>query len=117
MIALFAPLLRKFVKPAVILVVVAGLLFEINALFEARIAREKAARDTFWQAAIMRANAEAEAERTRRDRETATMSRAAEAEITALRDTLLDMERKNAALPNGGNCGLDAGRARLLNAR
>ena len=79
-------------------------------------AREEAkeARDQFWRAAIAESNATAEAARAASANARAQAEATARAEIDRLRVQLTDMEKANAALPDGDLCGIDAERLRLL---
>lgn len=107
--------LTKFWKPLVIFGVAGMLYFAIQAKIAFEVALAVTRNNAEWEEAIRQSNQEVEAEKTRAAIDAANRSRAAEAEITALRDTLIDLEKTNASLPKGDGCGLDAGRARLLN--
>ena len=115
MIGFILSLFGRFWKPLVAGAVIILIFGWVHFAIERRVARKIAARDAFWRAAIETSNKAVEAEQTRAAIDAANRSRAAEAEITALRDTLIDLEKINASLPKGDGCGLDTGRARLLN--
>jgi predicted lipid-binding transport protein (Tim44 family) len=74
----------------------------------------KAAADAKWQAQIALSNAAVERERADQIRASAAADKAARAEIARLSETLSDLERRNASLPNADACGLDHDRVRLL---
>lgn len=67
-----------------------------------------------WQAEIAVSNAKIAEAQLAADRAARAASDKAAGEIAALRKSLEDMERANAALPNGDACGLDRDRVRLL---
>lgn len=66
------------------------------------------------KAAIEASNAAVARDQALREAEAARASARAENEITGLRKALSDMEKANAALPNGAAGGLDRARVRLL---
>lgn len=72
-------------------------------------------RDAYWLAEINKSNASAESARADQAINAARASAEAETKITGLQAALTELEIKNANLPNGAACGLDAGRVRLLN--
>ena len=115
MIGFILPLLGRFWKPLIVGAVILLIFGWVHFAIERRVAREIAARDAFWRAAIETSNKAVEAEKTRAAEDAVARSRAAEAEITILRDTLINLETQNASLPKGGSCGLDIDRVRLLN--
>lgn len=79
-------------------------------------AAERATRqaEAEFKAAIEASNAMVEKLRAAQAIEAAKVSAAAEQEISGLRARLSDMEKANAALPNGAAGGLDRARVRLL---
>lgn len=80
-------------------------------------ARQHAAdsRDAVWKAEIARANAEAERDKAIQRAAAAAAETRATSEITALKQSLNQMEQRNAALPDGARRGLGRDRVRLLN--
>ncbi len=78
----------------------------------ATTAREE--RDAHWKGEIAKANAAVAQAEARQAREAVAINQSAADEISRLKNSLAEMETKNAALPNGDRCGLDAGRVRLL---
>lgn len=80
------------------------------------VAAERATRqaEAEFKAAIEASNAMVEKLRAAQAIEAAKASAAAEQEISGLRARLSNMEKANAALPNGAAGGLDRARVRLL---
>lgn len=73
-----------------------------------------AERNAYWKAEIATSNAAVERQRAEQAITAARASAEADAKITRLQAQLTELEKMNASLPNGGACGLDAGRVRLL---
>lgn len=71
-------------------------------------------RDSHWRSEIERGNREALERQVQRERDAARASAAAEATISALQNSLTEIEAKNAALPNARRIGLSRARVRLL---
>lgn len=67
-----------------------------------------------WEAQIALSNLAAERERSMAQRDQAARDAAAASDIARLSDSLAELERRNAALPNPAACGLDRDRVRLL---
>ena len=102
------------------LLAIAGLSFwrgmaAIDSLVETARTSAIAERDAHWRAEIATSNAAVEAERHRQAEAALVADQATRAELEALQKQLIDLEARNAALPNGDRCGLDRGRVRLLN--
>lgn len=103
-----------------VLVAVGGFCFwrgmaHIGALVADARASAFAERDAHWRAEIAASNIQVEAERRRLADAAAAADQRAASEITALQKHLLELETRNAALPNGDGCGLGRDRVRLLN--
>ncbi|WP_085025576.1 hypothetical protein [Ensifer aridi] len=102
----------------VLLVAAAGLSFlavsKIGAMINEAAASARAERDAHWAAEIERANAHAARSIADQAREALRVETAANDRIRAAEQEQLELEKNNAALPDGGACGLDHGRVRLL---
>ncbi|OCP17452.1 MULTISPECIES: hypothetical protein [unclassified Ensifer] len=115
-------LLSKAAAPFVI----AGLLFvagfglwafaasQTNRLAERVRAEARAERDSHWTAEIERANAHAARRIADQAREALRVESVTNERIRAAEQKQVELEKKNAALPNGDRCGLDRDRVRLL---
>ncbi|TCR69675.1 hypothetical protein [Bosea sp. BK604] len=102
--------------------IAAGLAFwagmaAIDRMESRAAAAATAERDAHWRAEISASNAAAERERADQVQRAAEAESRARSEITRLTDSLADLERRNASLPNADACGLDRNRVRLLDAR
>lgn len=86
----------------------------IERMTEASAVLAAAARDQFWEAQLAKANAIHEAARAEQARQALKAEADAQAAQTAILDQLKALEAKNAALPQGGRCGVDRARVRLL---
>lgn len=71
-------------------------------------------RDSHWRSEIERGNREALERQVHREQEAARASAAADATISALQQSLAEIEARNAALPNANRVGLSRDRVRLL---
>lgn len=80
---------------------------------DARVTTEKE-RDAFWKEQIARSNQQVSDERSRQFERALAAEVAASARLQDLNEQKLKWESENAALPNGGDCGLDHRRVRLL---
>lgn len=102
----------------VLLVAAAGLSFlaasKISSMIEDAAALARAERDAHWTAEIERTNAHAARRIADQAREALQIETAANERIRAAEQEQAVLEKKNAALPDGGACGLDHGRVRLL---
>lgn len=96
---------------------VLGIVWTVNSMVENADKRAREARDAHWTAQIEKSNAEVERARAAQARAALDEQSKAQAEINRLRTSLSELERQNAALPGGGNVGLDRGRVRLLRAQ
>jgi flagellar motility protein MotE (MotC chaperone) len=108
---------------SLIIVAVAMLATASIALFAVRtvddfidkVRSEKAdERDAYWTARIEKMNANAANTQAAQVRETMRIETNAATTIAGLEANLKDLEKKNAALPNGTRGGLDRDRVRLL---
>lgn len=88
---------------------------KIDAMEARAAAAATAERDAHWRAVIAQSNADAERERADAATKAANADAAARDEIDRLNGVISNMEKANAILPHGGDCGLDHGRVRLLN--
>lgn len=86
----------------------------IESMVETARTEAFAARDAHWKLEIEKSNAAVEKSIAENAIAAAKASSAAEQTISGLRAALTELETKNASLPDGGRCGLDAGRVRLL---
>lgn len=86
----------------------------IESMVETARTEAFAARDAHWKLEIEKSNAAVEKTIAENAIAAAEASSAAEQTISGLRAALTELETKNASLPDGGRCGLDAGRVRLL---
>lgn len=98
----------------------AGLAFwrgmaRIDGMVETARTSALAERDAHWRSEIEKSNASVEVELRRRAEASAEAQAKSAAELAQLQQTLIEMEAKNAALPNSDRCGLDRDRIRLLN--
>lgn len=102
----------------VLLVAAAGLSFlavsKVGAMVDDAAASARAERDAHWTAEIERTNAYAARRIADQAREALRVETAANERIHAAEQEQVELEKKNAALPDGGACGLDHGRVRLL---
>ncbi len=74
----------------------------------------RAERDSHWSAEIERSNAHAARRIADQAREALRVETAANERIRAVEQEQAELEKKNAALPDGDACGLDRDRVRLL---
>ena len=108
-----------FSSPRIIVGLVALLLFasgahSLRVIIDRAATIARAERDAHWQGEIAKTNAAVAQAEARQAREAMTINQTAADEISRLKNSLAEMETKNAALPNGHHCGLDADRVRLL---
>lgn len=125
MIALPAVLTGRVGKAGLIAIAVAAVLAiagfafwrgmaRIDGMVEAARVDATAAERLKWEADIARANAAVEKARADQAVAVAAIEREAAEHAARLEDQLERLERENAALPNGGTCGLGRERVRLL---
>jgi hypothetical protein len=86
----------------------------IERMQEAAAASARAERNAHWRAEIAAANAAHEADRARQAEQALAAEAAAQAAQASILDQLKALEARNAALPQGGRCGVDRARVRLL---
>ncbi len=107
-----------FLITGVLLFAAAGLsvvaVSRIDGMIEEAAASARAERDAHWTGEIERANAHAARRIADQAREALRVETAANERIRAAEQEQVELEKKNAALPDGGACGLDHGRVRLL---
>lgn len=72
-------------------------------------------RDAHWKGEIAKSEAATQRRIAEQLKETMAAEAAARSEVAAYAAQLADMEAENAALPDGGACGLGRDRVRLLN--
>lgn len=123
---LVSPVVRRLARPVLIGLAAAGLLAlaglgfargmtTIDDMVKAAAQAARDERDAHWRAEIERTNAMALQEALRQAGQALEISRLADQEISRLRGELTELEKLNAGLANGGACGLDRDRVRLLN--
>lgn len=117
----FSPPPRWFLYAAVLLgslVLMSGLYaygaYQLRSTINEAREEAREARDQFWRAAIAESNAKVEAERAAQAVRVLAVEQTAREQIERLQAQLTEMERLNAALPGGDQCGIDADRLRLL---
>lgn len=89
---------------------------EISAM-ETRAAQTASdLRDAHWKAEIEKSNAAVERQRADQAIAAAKIETETGAEIARLRQSLSSLQARNAALPDGGKCGVGRARVRLLKA-
>ncbi|WP_429813593.1 hypothetical protein [Ensifer sp. B1-9] len=102
----------------VLLLAAAGLAYlavsMVAEMIDEASATARAERDAHWTAEIERTNAHAARRIADQAREALRVETAANERIRAAEQEQVELEKKNAALPDGGACGLDHGRVRLL---
>lgn len=86
----------------------------VGAMVEAARIAAAAERDARWEAEIARANEAVERARADQAIAVAAIEREAAEHAARLEDQLERLERENASLPDGGDCGLGRDRVRLL---
>lgn len=118
--------MTALLSKAAVPIIIAGLLFaagagltafaasKVSGMIETATAEARAERNSFWAAEIERANAHAARRIADQAREALRVETAANERIRAAEQEQVELEKKNAALPDGGACGLDHGRVRLL---
>lgn len=107
-----------YLVAGVLLVAAAGLsvvaVSKIKAMVEDAAELARAERDAHWTAEIERTNAHAARRIADQARDALRVETAANERIRAAEQEQVELEKKNAALPDGSACGLDHGRVRLL---
>lgn len=110
-------LARAYARPLIYLVAslaILASLWLVAGWYDRQITKAEAGRDAIWTAKIEAANREIAQRQAERMLAAAQMS-ARLADETARAETLQsELEKANAALPNGDDCGIDRNRARLL---
>lgn len=86
----------------------------VNAMVETGRQEKAAERDAYWTGRIEKANGLAAAADAERIREVLRIEQEATDRLAALNLQKANLERENAALPNGDACGLGRDRVRLL---
>ena len=115
--------LMKAVTPLIVLgaMFVAALLLgwlalrTVDGIADKARASAVAERDAHWMAEIARSEEAKATFIAEKIKETMAAEAAARSEVAAYAAQLADMEAENAALPDGGACGLGRARVRLLN--
>lgn len=115
--------LMKAVTPLIVLgaMVVAAFLLgwlalrTVDSIADKARASAVAERDAHWTAEIARSEEAKATFIAEKLKETMAAEAAARSEVAAYAAQLADMEAENAALPDGGACGLGRDRVRLLN--
>lgn len=77
----------------------------------------RAERDHYWRAQVEQMRADAQEQIAENLRKTMAAQNAARDEVAALQALASQLEKENAALPDGGERGLSRDRVRLLNKR
>ena len=122
---MIALLTARFGRPAALAIVVAAILavaalgaWRVTATVDGWISSAastaRAERDAHWRGEIARTNAEAATARAGQAAAAAALEAGAGAEIATLRQQLVQLETRNASLPDPDRCGLDRDRVRLL---
>ncbi len=114
--------LMKVARPLIIvlLLVLAALFLgwltisTVNGMVGEAVTRTVTERDAFWTSAINTANSKVAAAEAEQARYALDLERTTQAKLDALRAQNTALETQNAALPNGGDCGLGRDRVRLL---
>lgn len=118
-------LLAKYLGPvvlvlgALIILVALGVygLHTIDTMIERAATGARSERDHYWRGQVDAMRAQAQAEINRSLKETMAAQNAARDEIASLEARAQQLEKENAALPDGGAGGLGRDRVRLLNKR
>jgi hypothetical protein len=100
---------------------IAGLVLATVSKVEAMTAEAarsaRAERDHYWRAQVEQMRADAQEQIAENLRKTMAAQNAARDEVAALQARAAELEKENAALPDGGERGLSRDRVRLLNKR
>lgn len=86
----------------------------VNAMVEDARTEKGAERDAYWSSQIEKSNAFAASTQIMQTREALRLEKEANDTIAALLQQNANLEKENAALPNGDSCGLGRDRVRLL---
>jgi hypothetical protein len=119
------PLMPRLPRGAAALLAAAGLMAlgglglwqsarTVERLVSTAASAAAAARDAHWRGEIARVNALHEAERAAQAAAALRAEADAAAAQSAILSNLKSLETRNATLPDGGRCGLDRARVRLL---
>lgn len=107
-----------YLAGAALLCLFAGLMLlglrQVETMISQAVAAERFGRDSYWSGQIEKANAQAASMAARQASEALSIETAANDRIRTVEQQLSELETANAALPGGGDCGLDRDRVRLL---
>lgn len=110
--------IAAFIIAGVLLVAAAGLgllcLREIHSMVDQAAAAAMEAANAKWEAKLEKADAEANRKIADQTKASLKIQATASEQVRQAEQRLADSEKQNEALPNGGSCGLSAGRVQLL---
>ncbi len=96
---------------------VLGTVSKIEAMTDEAARSARSERDHYWRAQVEQMRADAQEQIADNLRKTMAAQNAARDEVAALQARAAELEKENAALPDGGERGLGRDRVRLLNKR